>query len=579
VRFPTIVAAALVCAAVALASRPTAAARQEGASERIRSFSTEIDLERKDAFTVAETIDYDFGTAERHGIFRRIPVRYGRGVAADYSIAVDIEEVDDGRGRVQPYQVSSEGAEVVVRIGDPDRIVTGRHTYRLRYRVRRGMLYFDEHDELYWNSTGTEWEVPIDEARTAVRFPGAVAAADLRLGCFTGPQGAAAHDCSAYGQGDGAGATFETTRPLGPREGMTIVLGLPKGAVDEPSPTARVLSRALDWWNALYLLPLGALVGMSYLWARHGRDPARAHAITVRYEPPAGMTPAEMGTLLDESADMNDMTATILDLAVRGHLRIEEQESTRFLFLTNRDYQLVRLPSDEPLAPFEGKLLDALLAGRGSSVRVSELKNQFHKKLSGLEEALYQAAIEKLWFTASPHKVRTRWRMGGMVLGVAAVLVLVLGESLAHAIPLVLATVVVLGFGQAMPRRTARGRQAYEEILGFKEFLLRVDRDRLARSGGRTGERFERVLPYAIVLGAADEWANAFADVYTKPPDWYSGSRGSFDSRAFVSNVGHSLRTISTAMASRPNSGGSGKSGFRGGASGGGFGGGGGGSW
>src|SRR6185369_4987747 len=115
---------------------------------------------------------------------------------------------DDGAGHAQPYHVSYEGDDVIVRIGDPDRVVSGPHTYRIRYRVRRGLLFFDEHDELYWNATGTEWEVPIDAARASVRLPGDGAGKDLRLGCFTGPQGAVEHDCSARADDGGREVAF-----------------------------------------------------------------------------------------------------------------------------------------------------------------------------------------------------------------------------------------------------------------------------------------------------------------------------------------------------------------------------------
>jgi uncharacterized membrane protein len=146
---------------------------------------------------------------------------------------------------------------------------------------------------------------------------------------------------------------------------------------------------------------------------------------------------------------------------------------------------------------------------------------------------------------------------------------------------------IVFVFSPHMPRRTRKGRRAYEEILGFQEFMSRVDKDRLERMGGRTAEHFERCLPYAVVLGVADQWADAFADIYTEPPDWYHspGTGMRFTPRHFVSDVGNSLRTMEQTFASQPK--GSGSTGWSsggafsggGGFSGGGFGGGGGGSW
>jgi hypothetical protein len=139
---------------------------------------------------------------------------------------------------------------------------------------------------------------------------------------------------------------------------------------------------------------------------------------------------------------------------------------------------------------------------------------------------------------------------------------------------------LVLAFARAMPRRTPRGRAVYEEILGFQEFVSRVDADRIERMGGRTAERFERVLPFALVLGAADAWADAFDGIDREPPRWYtSRAPGPFRTRAFVDGLGQSLGTIGAALASTPR-GGSGRSGLGGGGfSGGGFGGGGARSW
>jgi len=162
------------------------------------------------------------------------------------------------------------------------------------------------------------------------------------------------------------------------------------------------------------------------------------------------------------------------------------------------------------------------------------------------------------------------------VVGVAA-----LGANAVAAGSVIVSGLVVAAFSRIMPRRTRKGRRAYEEILGFREFLVRVDRDRLERLGVDTREQFEKLLPYAIVLGMADAWADAFAEIYVEPPSWYHGYDpvGPFRPHVFVSDMGRSLESIGQALASRPSSGGGG-SGFGGGGfSGGGFGGGGGGSW
>lgn len=487
--------------------------------------------------------------------------------------------MDDGAGHPRPFRISRAGRDIVVRIGDPDRTVSGEHTYRLRYRVTRGVLYFDDHDEIYWNVTGTEWPAPIEQAEATVLLPSAADPRTIRTACYTGPQGATQHTCTIQTEAGGTRIHVRSIGPLAAGSGLTMVVGLPKGLLVEPTLLDRLWDRLTDWVTLLYLLPIGALALMTRLWLRYGRDPAGRAAITVRYEPPERMTPAEMGTVVDETVQLADITATILDLAVRGIIRIEEKDSTTFLFLNHRDYELVRLPSSEPLRPFEHTLLAGLF-GDADRVLVSSLRNHFYHHIPELKRALYEVVGGGRWFASSPERVRGGWRFAGVAALGVAVPVAIVAQSFAAALPVALTGLVVLAFAPFMPRRTADGRRAYEEILGFKEFLTRVDRDRLERTGGRTASRFERILPYAVVLGAADQWAEAFADVYTEPPAWYVGPRPVFDSRTFVSDVGRSLDTMGSTMRSQPR-GGSGSSGFSsgGGFSGGGFGGGGGGSW
>jgi uncharacterized membrane protein len=137
---------------------------------------------------------------------------------------------------------------------------------------------------------------------------------------------------------------------------------------------------------------------------------------------------------------------------------------------------------------------------------------------------------------------------------------------------------VVLAFGLVMPARTVRGTRELEKVLGFQDFLARVESDRLNRVV-KTPEMFEKFLPYAMALGVESNWAAAFEGIYREPPRWYTGPSGvhTFSPRSFTSDVSRMSAAAATVMASAPRS--SGGSGFSGGSSGGGFGGGGGGGF
>jgi uncharacterized membrane protein len=569
--------AALGFCALALATHASA--------ERIRDFAAEIHLAPDGSFSVEERIEYDFEGRRRHGIYRDIPVRYQRALGARYHVGLDVESVSDAKGVARTYVVSRSGDSLRIRIGDADREVEGVQEYRIRYRVRRAVLFFPEHDELYWNATGTEWTVPIERASAVVFPPEGATPTELRLACFTGPRGSVAGACEAAP--DSGAVRFETTGPLRAGEGLTLVVGLPKGAVREPTAWERSQAWLGDTGILWALLPVGTLLGMLSVWRRFGRDRGPEESVAVRYSPPEGLTPAEVGTVVDERADLADLTATILDLAVRGFLSIEEIDTQRFLFFGSKDYCLQRKRSDPSgFKPHEERLLEGLFS-RGDRVLVSELRDVFYLHLPGIRKALYrELSGPGGCFPTSPEGVRTGWAVAGGALAILGLAALATEAApLPGLVALLASGGVVLAFSRVMPRRTRKGRRALLEIRGFAEFLRRVDADRLERMGGRNVGTFEKLLPFALVLGAADAWAEAFADIYSKPPDWFRSPGGGqdFHPRLFVNRVGQSLGTIGQSLASRPRgsgSGGSGSSGFGGGGmSGGGFGGGGGGSW
>ena len=452
------------------------------------------------------------------------------------------------------------------------------HEYRIRYRVDRAVLFFDDHDELYWNATGTDWPVEIRHAQAHVLMP-KTDPARIQLGCFTGGMGSKERACT--GEFVAPRSEFVATRALGSREGMTVVVGVPKGVIATPTSWQRLRWWLADTGGAWALLPIGVLAAMSLAWRRFGRDPKLGEAIAVQYEPPPGFTPAEVGTIYDESADLDDVTSTILDLAIRGWIRIEEIEAAKLLFLSMKDYRLVRLPdpAGQTLKPHEEKMLAGLFEFGVKQVLVSDLREKFYTHLPGVQEAIYEE-LSGTVFASNPRRVRQIWSFLAIVVVIAGFFAAAPYGPVA-AVAICASAAILWIMGRRMPRRARHGREAYEQIAGLREFIRRVEADRLERLGGRTAGTFEKILPFAVVLGVADRWAHAFAGIYATPPTWYVGTNhGLLDTNDLVRNVGRSMDTMSRTLTSHPTSSGSGDSGFSSsGSSGGGFGGGGGGSW
>lgn len=539
----------------------------------IESFHSEIEIATDGSIAVEETIEPRF-TGSWNGIIRSIPIQYRTPQGLNYTLRLAVESITDGEGRSLRYESSRERHYRKLKIWIPGATDATRRV-RLRYRVANGLRFFDRHDELYWNVTGDEWDAPIERASALVRLPDGVTG--VRASSFRG----------AFGSTDRAHVSIEPrgveaeAEGLGFREGLTVVVGWDPGIVRRPTPLERAGS--LLYGNLPLAIPPLVLLVMWRLWRARGRDP-EPMPIATQYEPPADMTPAELGTLIDGRPDMRDITATIVDLAVRGHLRITEAEDEHlFGLLSTRDYAFERLESSDPIAlkAHERDLLDALFAS-GSSVLLSELKNRFYRRLPGIRNELYEMLVRKGLYTGRPDRVRIAYLVAGIVVGGAlatasgAIMTWLGMQPLAATAAGILSGLGIAGFGWFMPARTVRGARELEKVRGFEEFLSRVEGDRLRRLAETPG-MFEKYLPYAMALGVEDDWAKAFEEICRAAPSWYSGPGlpGEFDPATFTRRLGTMSTQAASVMTSSPR--GSGGSGFGGGgSSGGGFGGGGG---
>ncbi len=581
--------AALLATAFAVAPGGARTARADLAGFTITDFHTELFVEEDAGLLVEETIQVNFNEPRR-GIYRTIPVRYTDPRGYRYGVQFRLLDVVDEDGRSHTTDVSREGSDVRIRIGDADRTITGPVTYVIRYHVDGAIQHLETHDELYWNAVGDSWATTIEQASATVHLPGSLSENDVEAAAFAGVFGSTEGDVSIQVP-EPSTVIYASPRALAPFEAMTVVAGWPHGNVTFPSPAMIWLRRLLSNW--VLVLPFVALAWMTSRYRSHGRDPEGAGSITVQYEAPEGIGPGEIGTLVDESVDMRDITATLVDLAVKGLLRIEIEEK-KGLFRTSEETAFVRIaPPDDPqlaaLLPHELAVFNGIFA-HGQRVDTSDLNHAFYRELPGIKSAMFTHLVSAGFFAESPESVKLKY--GGLVallaLGVfalGAVTAFLTGGIFPNAlvVPGVAAALTGLfaaPFVPAMPRRTAEGVRMREWAKGFEEFVGRVESDRLERVEAVTA--FETLLPYAMALGVAETWAKKFEGIYAegRQPGWYVGPHhgGMFSTRSFERSLSSSMGAVATSMAAAPRS--SSSSGMGGGGfSGGGFGGGGGGSW
>lgn len=315
----------------------------------IASFHSDIRISTDSTLTITEDIYANFGSLQKHGIFRTIPLRYRYDDTHDRYYRLAVNSVTDG-ARTLRYTVSITNDNEVIQIGDPNLTVNGTNRYVITYQLVGAMNSFADHDELFWNVDGALWPVPKQKVSATVTVP---ASSFQKAACFQGPTGSH-EECTFENKADTA--SFVSTRELGPGEQMSVVTALNIGAIAFPAPLLESRNRqfpqdafdinALTVGLSLLIFLAGVGLIVRYWWL-HGRDRAyltqyyltndvRDHAepvfhhepVVVEFDPPQNMRPAQLGLILDESADTKDVTATIVDLAVRGHLTISESRAS-----------------------------------------------------------------------------------------------------------------------------------------------------------------------------------------------------------------------------------------------------------
>ena len=549
------------------------------ADERILSFHSDVRVFADGMIEVTETIKVRAeGNQIRRGIYRDFPVDYEDRLGNSYRIQLEPQAVLRN-GNAESFHTVRSGRDIRTYFGRSNTFIEhGEHTYVFRYRANRMLGFFDEHDELYWNVTGNNWAFPIDKATATVRLEFDAPRDLLMVDGYTGRMGSTAQEYGRFLDDEG-NVQFQANKPLPASHGMTIVVGWPKGFVDEPTWGDRAGWILKDNRNFLAAVA-GFLLLLAYyipIWLKHGKDPDEGVVVT-RYEPPKGFSPASLRYIRQMYYDNKVMTAAIVNLAVKGYLEIEKQGKT---------HSLAKLDTETlkpAMAPGEKELFEAIFA----KDNFVTLKNTNHEVLGDARKK-HKKSLQQDY---KSHYFKTNG-----LLNLPAI-VIVLGSSLISVnigngpTVFVIATIILsfltmIFFAIIMKRPTIRGRELLDEMLGFKDFLEIAEKDELnlRNPPEKTPELFEMMLPYALALGVEQQWSERFADVLAaiRGPDGEGYSPSWYNGRWNTSNLSKATNGLSSGLSSAVGSSvsppGSSSGGGGGGSSGGGGGGGGGGGW
>jgi uncharacterized protein (TIGR04222 family) len=532
-----------VAALTLLASAPPAQAQPLPGTIGVQ---VDLKVERDGRLSVTETVTVPEGATPRRVIRLRQPV----GDDLDRVYEVSDARVDNG-GRIDDAE-----DELTVHF------LPGTST--LTYLVRGTVADVGDRQEARWTATGG-WDSELDTVSVTFVAP----RPSSSVTCFAGPVGSST-SCTLSQITD---TQLTSAREVGLAAGdrVDLAVGLPAGTV----PADVVLEETFSLARAFRLTPLTGLAlivlaaalagGLTLLWRARGRDEA-ALALTAAgengggYQPlarengrvlfasPEGVLPGQIGTVVDEHVDVVDVTATIVDLAVRNYLWLAEDAGTWRVVRRNQP--------DEALRPYERAVYDALFPLEGEDdVALDGLRGRVDDRLAAVREAMYADVVGSGWFARRPDTDRSLAGRVGVGVAVAGMALTVVLAAVTTAALLGLAVIVagvalVLG-ARHLPARTAAGSALLGQLVVLRDYLHTVDVAALPAADRELV--FSRSLPYAVVLGESRRWLDAFADLDPAADGtlglyWYGGQDAT-DLRRFAGRFQAFLTALDGALA------------------------------
>jgi len=538
--------------------------------EVVERLEINLSLQNNSDIRIKEKI-YWYFPSPKHGMYRNIPInKRSEGNPLKTPTSIQINSVmyypsNNVTGIRNSYSKEESGREVVIKIGEANRTITGLYVYEIDYTVKNGINYFEDHDELFWNIIGTGWTVPIEKVEAKINVPGII----QNTVCYTGLSGSKGTNCQITKESD-TSLLLTNTTPLKQNEAITIAVSMPKGSIVDVliKENEKIKRDNILYSSVLLLIPL------FYLFGSKLRSPKKT--VVPSFTPPKELNPLVASYLLSKGQLKSKyFTAEIIYLAIQRFIEIEQREKKEYILRKTILEPIIPHPSSE-------KLFDLLFGDLDEISTKSKDSNLYGYGLTIWEQARLDAVNNGFIDEKKSKK--------GLILGSLGVLsfmgalagpfMMLINGSILPGIALFVTGISIFIISIFWDFRSEKGNDVYYELLGLKMYINTAEKHRIEFHNDPEKFRgvFESLLPYAIIFGLEKKWMKEFEDLFTTPPNWYTGDMSTFNSMVLLNSVSNISSTIVTPVST---GGGfsSGGSGFSGGSSGGGGGGGGGGSW
>ncbi|MDT8307759.1 MAG: DUF2207 domain-containing protein [Anaerolineae bacterium] len=471
--------------------------------------------------TENQTLTFSGGTFSAG--FRTIPTG-----SAGNNDGIDRVEVTEGDVRYTENRSEQPHTFYVQRYGDTTEInwffapALGSQRYTIRYRVRGAVRTEESGDQVFWNAMPADLGSHVSAGRVTITLPEGIEAAASTALLGGRETGSVVTETSA----DGRRVTFDLNqgRPAG--SDFEVGVRFPSGQLALETASWQQAEQVADVASLIILLfalliTIGGPIGAVLLWYLRGRDPDPGVVPEYLAQPPGDLPPAVVGTLVDETAHIHDVMSTLVDLARRGYLTMEQTGSSGDDFTFHR--------TDKPVAdlrPFERTMIEKLFKGKKTR-SLDSLRYSFAQHLPAIRSQLYEELVSEGLTASSPEGVRQRYGCLAFLVGGVGIISAFALPSLfggistvvCPAIGLVLTAVVLFGFSRVMPAKTEAGAVAAAKWLAFKRYLRDIEKYSDLQEAR---DIFEQYLAYAVAFGLERSWIRKFSSIPGVPiPPWY----------------------------------------------------------
>ncbi|MEI6288763.1 MAG: DUF2207 domain-containing protein, partial [bacterium] len=391
--------------------------------EKINSFDSQITVNQDGSMIVTETIAVtSLGEEIVHGIYRDFPTRYKDKNGNNYKVGFEIISVKRD-GLPTMYDTADESNGIRIYIRDQDIVIPpGQYAFEITYRTTKQLGFFADHDELYWNVTGNGWVFPIDKATAEVSLSSGILPEQIRTEGYTGSQGSMEKDFTA--KIENGKVYFSSNRKLDSYEGLSIVVGWPKGFVHEPT----VAEKRADWLRdntGFFVGLIGLVIVLLYylfFWFKVGKDPEKGTVIA-QYDSPQDLSPASIGYIKNMGMSDRLFSASIIHLAVKGFLKIEKIGAHYHLKNLSTAAKNKNLPVEQDL------IMNSFFASKDELI----IKPSNHQEIGDALDELKGVLVEN--YKNKYFKLNYKYLIGGVVLSILALIVTVVISSLNNGLP------------------------------------------------------------------------------------------------------------------------------------------------